>query len=122
MNAQAVLTPGGNSVRLCDAWSTVPRGRIFRDNVVTRLPYIEITSAKQWECDGVMMDEQRIMLTKVRDPALGRLLLGERARTCLADCHGRQSKPDATRSRGRSRAGGDRVDILKRQTRLQYGS
>jgi hypothetical protein len=73
MNAQAVLTPGGNSVRLCDAWSTVPRGRIFRDNVVTRLPYIEITSAKQWECDGVMMDEQRIMLTKVRDPA-GQLL------------------------------------------------
>jgi hypothetical protein len=72
MNAQAVLTPGGNSLRLCEAWSTVPRGRIFRDNVVTRLPYIEITSAKQWECDGVMMDEQRIMLTKVRDPALRR--------------------------------------------------
>jgi hypothetical protein len=32
---------------------------------VTRLPYLETTTKRMWECDGVMMDEQRVMLTKV---------------------------------------------------------
>ncbi len=62
---QGVTTESGATVRLRDHSNMLPRSRIFEAAVETQLPYLELTSGEEYPCDGVMMDEQRILLTRV---------------------------------------------------------
>ncbi len=54
-----------SSVTLHTESLTIRKKRIFVEDVVTSLPYLEIQTKETYAFDGLMMDESRVMLIKV---------------------------------------------------------
>lgn len=45
--------------------SVIPKGLLFKHDVRTELPYLEVETGEAYACDGVLMDDSRIVLVKV---------------------------------------------------------
>ncbi len=58
--------PNGNRTTLKVEGSMLPAGSIFKEDVWSFLPYVEIVTRRQYRYDYVMIDEERILGLKVR--------------------------------------------------------
>ena len=58
--------PNGNRMSLKVEDSVIPVGLIFKEDVRSSLPYIEIVTQDEYQYDGVMMDDERILGFRVR--------------------------------------------------------
>jgi hypothetical protein len=64
--------PNGNRMTLRVEDSVIAGSYIFEEDVRTSLPYVEIVTRDEYDYEGVMMDDQRILAFKVRLDSLGR--------------------------------------------------
>lgn len=55
----------GVSTRIVDAPTILPKRRIWRDDVVTSLPFREVTRRMAIRANGVMIDDQRVIVVCV---------------------------------------------------------
>jgi hypothetical protein len=58
--------PNGNRMSLNVMESVLAVGHIFKEDVRSSLPYVEIVTQNKYQYEGVMIDEQRILGFKVR--------------------------------------------------------
>ena len=58
--------PNGNSMYLKVEDTVIAAGYIFEEDVRSSLPYIEIVTKTEYQYDGVLIDEERILGLKVR--------------------------------------------------------
>jgi hypothetical protein len=58
--------PNGNRMALKVKDSVISAGSIFEEDVRSSLPYVEIVTQTEYEYDGVLIDEERILGLKVR--------------------------------------------------------
>jgi hypothetical protein len=59
-------TPNGNRITLRVEDSVLAARHIFEEDVRTSLPYVEIVTQDEYDYEGVMIDDQRILGFKVR--------------------------------------------------------
>ena len=57
--------PNGNSVSLKIEDTVIAAGSMFKEDVRSSLPYVEIVTETEYEYDGVLIDEERILGLKV---------------------------------------------------------
>lgn len=57
--------PNRNRMTLCVEDSTLLAGAMFREEVRSSLPYVEVVTQDEYHYDGVMIDDQRILGLKV---------------------------------------------------------
>jgi hypothetical protein len=58
--------PNGNRMALKVKDSVISAGSIFEEDVRSSLPYVEIVTQTEYDYDGFLMDEERILGLKVR--------------------------------------------------------
>ena len=58
--------PNGNVMALKVDDSVLPAGNVFKDDVRSSLPYVEIVTRAEYHYQGVLIDEERILGLKVR--------------------------------------------------------
>jgi hypothetical protein len=58
--------PNGNSMSLKAEDSVIAAGSMFYEGVRSSLPYVEIVTQTEYDYDGVLIDEERILGLKVR--------------------------------------------------------
>jgi hypothetical protein len=58
--------PNGNQMTLNVEESTLTAGYIFKEDVRSSLPYVEVVTQNEYNYVGVMVDDQRILGMKVR--------------------------------------------------------
>ena len=58
--------PNGNRMSLKVEDSVLSAGSIFKEDVCSSLPYIEVVTQGEYQYDGVMMDDERILGFRVR--------------------------------------------------------
>jgi len=65
--------PNGNSMSLKAEDSVIAAGSMFKEDVRSSLPYVEIVTQTEYEYDGVLIDEERILGLKCNpeDPEAG---------------------------------------------------
>ena len=63
---RSMQLPNGNRMTLNVMESVLAAGRIFKEDVRSSLPYVEIVTENKYHYEGVMIDEQRILGFKVR--------------------------------------------------------
>lgn len=128
------LRPGdwkGVDTRIVDAPTILPRRRIWRDDVVTSLPFREVIRKMAIRANGVMMDDQRVIVVCVSrsesrrsTQIIGATLTGTRfmssVRLILADGRAEERRLDKYKARddrvvyGREQiAGGMRFDTYE---------
>ena len=66
----STLLPNGNRMSLKVEDSVLPAGSIFKEDVWSALPYVEIVTQDEYQYDGVMMDDERILGFQVRFESL----------------------------------------------------
>ena len=57
--------PNGNVMRLRVDDSVLPAGSMFKDDVRSSLPYVEVVTGAEYRYQGVLIDEERILGLKV---------------------------------------------------------
>jgi len=62
--------PNGNRMSLKEEDSVLTAGSIFKEDVWSSLPYVEIVTQDEYQYDGVMMDDERILGFRVRFESL----------------------------------------------------
>jgi hypothetical protein len=62
----STLLPNGNRMSLKVEDSVLTAGSIFKEDVGSSLPYVEIMTQDKYQYDGVMMDDERILGFQVR--------------------------------------------------------
>jgi len=64
--------PNGNRMFLKVEDSVLAAGSIFKEDVCSSLPYVEVVTQDEYQYDGVMMDDERILGFRVRFRSLRR--------------------------------------------------
>lgn len=52
-------------VRVVTAPTVLEKRRVWRDDVITGLPFVEVWRRKEMRANGVMMDDQRVIVVCV---------------------------------------------------------
>jgi len=66
--------PNGNWMTLKVEDSVISAGSIFEEDVRSSLPYVEIVTQTEYDYDGVLLDEERILGLKSSQENVGWLL------------------------------------------------
>ena len=62
--------PNGNQMLLKVEDSVLEAGSVFKDDVRSSLPYVEVVTRAEYQYEGVLIDEERILGLKVRPPEI----------------------------------------------------